>query len=110
METRIGTEADFPEGRMVPVTQGRRRFLVVRIQDGFHAIDDRCNHASGPLHQGKRKDFVIECPFHMSRFDLRTGSLVSRGPAVRDQLTAAVTVRGGEVFLDVPSDPTITAK
>lgn len=110
VESRAGTDADFPEGMMVPLTLGKKRFLVVRIQGALYAIDDRCNHASGPLHQGKRKDFVVECPFHMSRFDLRTGNLVSRGPAVRDQLAVVVTARGGEVFLELPPDEAITAK
>jgi len=109
-EIRIGGEVDFPEGKMVPVLLGKRRFLVVRVQGGLFAIDDRCNHAAGPLHQGKRKDFIVECPFHMSRFDLRTGKLVSKGPAVRDQGTAIVRARGGEVFLDLPPDEAITAK
>jgi len=109
-ETRIGAEEDFPEAKMVPVVLGKRRFLVVRVQGTLLAIDDRCNHAGGPLHQGKLKDFVVECPFHMSRFDLRTGKLVSRGPAVREQGTAIVTAKDGGVFLELPRDDAVTAK
>jgi nitrite reductase/ring-hydroxylating ferredoxin subunit len=35
----------------------------------------------GPLAQGSREGDTVTCPWHLSRFDLRTGAVVE-GPAV----------------------------
>jgi nitrite reductase/ring-hydroxylating ferredoxin subunit/uncharacterized membrane protein len=48
--------------------------------DATYAMADRCSHRGGPLSEGRVTDDCVVCPWHGSRFDVRTGN-VRRGPA-----------------------------
>lgn len=55
-----------------------KEVLLVRLEDGFYAMENRCPHAGCPLSfygeikEGKR----IQCNCHGSVFDLRDGSAI----------------------------------
>jgi len=55
---------------------------LVAVAEGgdLHVLEDRCTHRGGPLHEGDVTDGCITCPWHGSRFALRTGAVVA-GPA-----------------------------
>lgn len=59
------------EGRRV-VVEGRE-IALFNVDGTFHAVEDVCLHAGGPLHEGKLEGAVVECPWHQWRFDLATG-------------------------------------
>jgi nitrite reductase/ring-hydroxylating ferredoxin subunit/uncharacterized membrane protein len=56
------------------------RVAVARVDGGLYALADRCSHRGGPLSEGELDGDCVVCPWHASRFDLRTGN-VRRGPA-----------------------------
>lgn len=58
--------------------------LLARVDGRITAIADRCTHRGAPLHEGTVADGCITCPWHDSRFSLRTGAVV-QGPATRPQ-------------------------
>jgi len=58
--------------------------LLLRHEDGLHAIHDRCSHRGCSLSDGEIEDELVTCPCHGSKFDLRDGS-VKRGPATSPQ-------------------------
>ena len=98
MEVRVAAEGEIPEGG-VKIVQSGQLFIGVYLIDGvYHAIEDRCSHDDGPLCEGLREGFEIECPRHGARFDLRTGAVLSL-PATEGVETFPVTVRDGEVFV-----------
>jgi nitrite reductase/ring-hydroxylating ferredoxin subunit len=43
----------------------------------------------------------VQCPWHGSQFDVRTGRVVA-GPAQEKIETYAIEVRGGEVYVQPP--------
>ncbi|MCU1344759.1 MAG: hypothetical protein JWL70_1025 [Acidimicrobiia bacterium] len=45
------------------------------------ALDDRCTHRGGPLHEGSNDGECVTCPWHGSRFRLADGEVMA-GPAV----------------------------
>jgi nitrite reductase/ring-hydroxylating ferredoxin subunit len=45
----------------------------------FYAIGDRCPHMNALLSMGTLQGGVLTCPFHFSRFDVKTGKKIS-GP------------------------------
>ena len=56
--------------------------LLARSQGGeVCALASTCTHLGGPLAEGSREGDTVTCPWHGSRFDLRTGAVVE-GPAV----------------------------
>ncbi|MHA6798646.1 Rieske (2Fe-2S) protein [Bounagaea algeriensis] len=62
------------------------------------AIANTCSHLGGPLASGERSGDVVTCPWHGSRFDVRTGGVVE-GPAVFPQMTYEARVRDGTIEL-----------
>jgi 3-phenylpropionate/trans-cinnamate dioxygenase ferredoxin component len=75
---------------------------VYRLDDGFYATEDTCTHAQSSLSAGDidLEECTVECPYHGSAFDIRTGHVLSL-PASRPLKTYQVKVVGDEVFVDV---------
>ena len=63
------------------VVVGETPVMLVRHDDGLHALHDRCSHRGCSLaDKGEIEGEVVTCGCHGSQFDLRDGS-VQRGPA-----------------------------
>jgi nitrite reductase/ring-hydroxylating ferredoxin subunit len=76
--------------------------LLARSQSGdVCALAHTCTHLGGPLSEGSRDDDTITCPWHGSRFDLRTGAVIE-GPAVFDQPRLSTRVRDGSIEVGLP--------
>lgn len=50
------------------------RICLVRLKEGYYAIDDKCPHAGARLGQGRcdENDHVI-CPVHRYKYNVKTG-------------------------------------
>jgi 3-phenylpropionate/trans-cinnamate dioxygenase ferredoxin component len=81
---------------------GKLRICLVRIEDDFYAIGDRCSHADFSLSEGEiwGDEKEIECWKHGSTFSLETGEPQSL-PATAPVPVYTVRVEGDEVFVDV---------
>ncbi len=98
MEVRVAAAGEIPEGG-VKIVQSGSLFVGVYLIDGvYYAIEDRCSHDDGPLCEGDRDGFKVECPRHGALFDLRTGAVLSL-PATVSVETYPVIERDGEVFI-----------
>ncbi|HEX2902682.1 MAG TPA: Rieske 2Fe-2S domain-containing protein [Jatrophihabitans sp.] len=91
-------EAELADGQPHAVEVGGTSVVLVRQGDVVHALDDRCSHRGGPLHEGQVADGCIDCPWHGSSFRLADGS-VQAGPASRPQRVWQVRRAGGTVQL-----------
>jgi 3-phenylpropionate/trans-cinnamate dioxygenase ferredoxin subunit len=74
------------------------RIAVVRIDDDFYALGDRCSHADYSLSEGEVDcdERTIECWKHGSLFDLRTGEALTL-PATRPVPVYELLVDGGDL-------------
>jgi 3-phenylpropionate/trans-cinnamate dioxygenase ferredoxin subunit len=83
--------------------RGDHRIAVVRIDDDFYAIGDRCSHEDYSLSEGEvwTDEREIECPRHGSTFDLLTGQPCSL-PATKPVPVYQVEVDGDEVAVVLP--------
>jgi 3-phenylpropionate/trans-cinnamate dioxygenase ferredoxin component len=82
---------------------GRLRIALVRCDDDFYAIGDRCTHADISLSEGevdceKRE---IECWKHGSTFSLLDGKAQSL-PATKAEPVYDVMVKGDDVVVRLP--------
>jgi 3-phenylpropionate/trans-cinnamate dioxygenase ferredoxin component len=77
-----------------------QRVALVRINDDFYAIGDRCSHADYSLAEGEvyAKDCEIECWKHGSTFSLKTGQ-PQMLPATQAVPVYKVEVQGDDVML-----------
>ena len=68
-----------PPNSMRAVTVTDTLVLLVREGDQVYALEPRCGHMGGPLHDGTLQGHVVTCPWHGSQYDVRTGRAL-RGP------------------------------
>ena len=108
------TEKSFPDGRegsvmvarvdeleddqMMLVKIGDRRIVVARTGDDYVAFDDHCPHRGGSLAAGALVCGTVQCPWHGSQFDVRTGA-VQAGPAESPIRTWTVQRIDGSIWL-----------
>lgn len=98
--TRVMDAADVLEGHPVMVAVGQEEIALFRVKDAFYAIDDLCSHAEASLAEGDQYQYIIECPRHGGRFDIRTGK-AKHFPAISPVRTFPVKVEDGALFVDV---------
>jgi nitrite reductase/ring-hydroxylating ferredoxin subunit len=80
-----------------------RRIVLARTDRGYVAFDDSCTHRGGSLAGGVMIGGVVQCPWHGSQFDCRTGA-VNAGPANTSIGIYRVTEEQGQVKLRLPAD------
>jgi nitrite reductase/ring-hydroxylating ferredoxin subunit/uncharacterized membrane protein len=76
------------------------RIVLARTDSGYAAFDDRCTHRGASLADGVLICGTVQCPWHGSQFDARTGA-VKAGPAKSGIGVYDVEVREREVLLHV---------
>jgi toluene monooxygenase system ferredoxin subunit len=62
-----------------------RRVLLLRVDSGVYAYEDRCAHLGIPLSDGTLRDGVLTCSAHGFTYDALTGAGIN---PKRTQLTA----------------------
>ena len=96
----VAKRSEIPEGTGLCVEAEGKRIALFRLGDDVCAIDDSCPHAQGPLSEGGLEGEVVECPWHGSRFNVRTGGVL-RAPATQSVATYPVRMRGEEVEVEL---------
>ena len=71
---------------------------LVNINGKFYAISNVCTHEGGPLADGTLEGYQVECPWHGSKFDVRTGE-VTAPPASVPVPTYEVRVDGNNILV-----------
>ena len=71
---------------------------VAKVDGQLYAFQEFCTHRYGPLSEGALKGTEIECPWHRSCFDIRSGK-VTQGPAKIELKTYRVKVVGGKISI-----------
>lgn len=72
----VPAAANLADGQMIAVEIAGKEILIARVREGFYDISNRCTHAGGKLSVGILEGFVITCPVHGSRFDIRNGDVI----------------------------------
>jgi 3-phenylpropionate/trans-cinnamate dioxygenase ferredoxin subunit len=104
---QVATKNELPFGTMKAFSVNGSDVLVANCDGALYAVSNTCTHMGGHLARGRLDGFVIECPLHGARFDVRTGANVappkvgSLKLTVADLRTYAVAVEGEAVKVDV---------
>jgi 3-phenylpropionate/trans-cinnamate dioxygenase ferredoxin subunit len=96
-------EDDLVSGQARRFDVAGHRIALVRVDDEFHAVDDRCSHEDYSLAEGEVwvEEREIECPRHGSTFDLLSGKPCSL-PATHPIQVYEVRVQDGDVAVVLP--------
>ena len=96
-------ESDFPTEGKATAKLGGWHVLVVRGEQGFHAVNDRCTHQAALISTGRVRRGAVMCPLHGARFEVATGRCI--GATYRDLRTFPVRLADGMIEVDVPAVP-----
>ncbi len=92
-----GKVEDFEDNSMTPIEVAGHEVLLI-FQDGrFYALEDRCTHDNGILHDGELLDGAVKCGRHGAKFDLETGRPTL--PAVKKIRLYDTAVENGKVIV-----------
>jgi glycine betaine catabolism B len=96
--TRVASTDEVPPGVTRKVTFDGKDVLLANVDGSYYAIGNVCTHQEGPLDEGIMQGFEVECPWHGSHFDVRTGQ-ATLGPADAPEPSYEVTVQGNDILL-----------
>jgi len=74
---KVAATKDIQPSQMKDVEVAGEKVCVVNVEGKFYAIDNVCTHEGGPLAEGTLEGYEVECPWHGSRFDVRTGEVIN---------------------------------
>lgn len=98
---RAAAVADVPPGWVLKVRIDSLELALANCAGEIVALENACSHAGGPLGDNRLKDgCLLECPWHNSVFDARTGEVV-KGPARKAQKRYPVTVEDESIYVSV---------
>src|SRR5512137_1451005 len=89
---------EIEEGKVKVVRVGDTPIGLTKVDGEFFAFADVCTHDDGPVAEGELDEYIIECPRHGAKFDIRTGK-VKQLPAVTPIPVFAVRVDGDRVLV-----------
>jgi nitrite reductase/ring-hydroxylating ferredoxin subunit len=69
-------DTTLPEGQMMPSYPMGVNVILARVGGVVYAISGMCVHMACPLFTGKLEGYIITCPCHDWRFDIRTGKFL----------------------------------
>ena len=72
--------------------------MLSMVNGEVYAIDAVCSHEGGPLEEGTFEGYEVECPWHGSKFDVRTGE-VKNPPAETPQSVYEVKVETNDILV-----------
>ncbi len=98
---KAADKEELKPGEMKVVEHGEERILLVNVSDSFYAVSEVCTHSDAPLSEGFLEGEEIECPWHVSRFNLKTGE-ATEPPAVEPLKVYTVKVEGEDIFIELP--------
>jgi ferredoxin-NADP reductase/nitrite reductase/ring-hydroxylating ferredoxin subunit len=96
---KVANKQDLQEGNLLKVESAAGKSIVLTMVDGkVYAIDAVCSHEGGPLEDGTLEGYEIECPWHGSKFDVRTGE-VKNPPAEIPQSAYEIKIEGDKILV-----------
>lgn len=95
---KVAETEDVQVSQMMTVEVNDEKICLANVNGKYYAIGNVCTHMGGPLAEGKLEDYIVQCPWHGSRFDIRSGEVV-RPPARKPEPTYEVKVENNEILV-----------
>jgi 3-phenylpropionate/trans-cinnamate dioxygenase ferredoxin component len=95
---KVAESKDIEASSMKAVDVAGERVCIVNIEGKYYAIGNVCTHVGGPLDEGTLEGYEVECPWHGSKFDVRTGE-PTKPPARQSVPTYEVKLEGNNILV-----------
>jgi nitrite reductase/ring-hydroxylating ferredoxin subunit len=105
-KVKVAKLPEVPPGSMMGLDIEGRYMLLANVDGKLYAMDGLCSHMAGRLWEGTLEGSIVKCPKHGSRFDVRTGEVVSQvkipliGKA-RPMKTYKTSIEGEDVLIEI---------
>jgi nitrite reductase/ring-hydroxylating ferredoxin subunit len=95
---KVAKIEDVQVSQMMAIEVNDERICLANVNGRYYAISNVCTHMGGPLAEGKLEDYIVQCPWHGSRFDIRSGKVV-RPPAMKPEPIYEVKVENNDILI-----------
>src|SRR5215475_12767367 len=95
---KVADTKDIQPSQMKEVQIDGEDVCIANLDGKYYAIGNVCTHEGGPLADGTLDGYEVECPWHGSKFDVRTGE-VRNPPADTPQLAYEVKVDNDKILI-----------
>ena len=95
---QVADTKDIPHSKMKEVQVDDENICIANVEGKYYAIGSICTHEGGPLADGTLEGYEVECPWHQSKFDVRTGEVTSP-PASEPEPVYEVKVDGNNILI-----------
>jgi toluene monooxygenase system ferredoxin subunit len=96
---RVMPLAELWVGEMIARVVEGKKVLLLRLEGGVHAYEDRCAHLGVALSEGRLDGETLTCSAHHYQYDACTGRGVN--PKNLCLVAFAVSIEGGDIYVDV---------
>ena len=96
--TKIGEAKDIPSSTMKVYDLAGESVCIVNTEGNCYAIGNICTDEGGPLNEDAIEGYNVECAWHGSKFDVRTGT-VTEPPAELPVQSYEVKIEDGDNFI-----------
>ena len=101
-DVEVANIDDLKTNQMMLIHLNSKRIVIGKSEDGYVAFDDYCTHKGGTLADGVMICGTVQCPWHGSQFDCKTGS-VKAGPAKESIKTYPLRESQGKLYISASS-------
>ncbi len=93
---RVAPLDEVPQNAIYKVVAAGVPIILIRMGTNVYAIGATCTHAGGPLDEGELQGDAVQCPWHGSRFNVKSGRVLT-GPATVAEPRYDTRVRDGYI-------------
>ena len=95
---KVTSTKEILPSKMKEVQTDGENICIANIEGKYYAIGSICTHEGGPLADGTLEGYEVECPWHGSKFDVRTGE-VTNPPASEPEPSYEIKEDGNDVLI-----------
>jgi nitrite reductase/ring-hydroxylating ferredoxin subunit len=95
---KVTEKKDIPPGEMKEVELASEQVCIINVDNNYYAIGNVCTHQGGPLNEGMLDGHELECPWHLAKFDIRTGNVLAP-PSEKPEPSYDVKVEGTNILI-----------
>ena len=95
---KVAESREIGPSSMKAVEVDDEKVCVINAEGNYYAIGNVCTHVGGPLNEGTLEGFEVQCPWHGSKFDIRTGE-PTKPPATSTVPKYEVKIDGNNILV-----------
>ncbi|AFA48906.1 Rieske (2Fe-2S) protein [Acetobacterium woodii] len=104
---KVAKKQDFEKNDKKLVVVNDQEILVMKVENDYYAIANKCPHMGGSLFKGNLENGVITCARHGAKFDAKTGKALGKPKIlflefkVEDDQSYPIKLEENDILVDI---------